>query len=528
MFLSKYFLVLFLTFFVLSITILNQGCKKIGNREELMVSEGNIEEFLKLPANSSLELKVVLADLRRQLSRQNFAAQFVQWHGQPQWSKAIKLHGKGGFFSLLIPCIKTNKVTTFIVASQKLGGGILFELHRRSSLDNKIPEYSYIGLNPNKVKNYFSLLELNLQGKELPSQSGSTASSVNDECFYTWWQWEICPMTLTKGEVDTLTPTNNAVAIIQYCWVEHTYEWPDCEPGTGNPSGGGGGGGCTNCPQPPDCLNPYWYSFVPVEDPCDDNPPNPPTLTPCERVILGCQKASALFKASQQPNMAARKAEITSQFFPNIERCFWFGKNLSTDLILTTTNILPGPAGNNITVTPYPPSSLGQLLTYGAAHTHTDSGYSAPSPGDIYNFRWVNSINSNFWDYFNFSSGQNEYAFIVTDTVLFRNFGLNWSPDVYFDDSTGDWKEDTEIFIAKQNAFDYFVEVMNKTEDEAFELAQAFIARKYQTGLTIAKMDAQGNFKPIFVNEISDSSNPSNKTYQQTIICNLNFIVIEL
>jgi len=51
MFLSKYFLVLFLTFFVLSITILNQGCKKIGNREELMVSEGNIEEFLKLPAN---------------------------------------------------------------------------------------------------------------------------------------------------------------------------------------------------------------------------------------------------------------------------------------------------------------------------------------------------------------------------------------------------------------------------------------------------------------------------------------------
>jgi|GEM_PF-7114777 len=55
---------------------------------------------------------------------------------------------------------------------------------------------------------------------------------------------------------------------------------------------------------------------------------------------------------------------------------------------------------------------------------------------------------------------------------------LMMSPDVYFDDSTGDWKEGTEIFIAKQNAFDYFVEVMNKTEDEAFELAQAFIARK--------------------------------------------------
>lgn len=306
------------------------------------------------------------------------------------------------------------------------------------------------------------------------------------------------------------------------CETIRCFNQDEGPPGGGNPPGGGQGGGGQGGGGnpgggPPNCGQVFY-----LVNPCGPPPPNPP-LTPCQRAFQACQIATDIFRRQE---MQSRKAEMTANFLPNREKCFWFGKANVGDTAYTTTNIVTGDTGTSITVTPFPPSTLGQLaITYGAAHAHTTEHFPAPSPGDMYNYAWITSQNPNF-KFFTFSPGQSDYAFVISDSISLRNFALNWLPTIYLDSATGDWKENTEIFEKSDVVFRYFIDI-GKTEDEAMELAQAFIAYQYQTGIAIAKMDAQGNFKPIFVKEMPDPLDPSKKIYLQTTVCNLNTIIIE-
>ncbi|EIA09160.1 hypothetical protein [Flavobacterium frigoris] len=64
--------------------------------------------------------------------------------------------------------------------------------------------------------------------------------------------------------------------------------------------------------------------------------------------------------------------------------------------------------------------------------------------------------------------------------------------------------------------------LVGKSDDEAFEIALAFVLQNHNIGITLNKMDNNGNFIPIFVNSYLDLSDPTKTIYTKTTNCNLN------
>ncbi|QQV03645.1 MULTISPECIES: hypothetical protein [Chryseobacterium] len=61
---------------------------------------------------------------------------------------------------------------------------------------------------------------------------------------------------------------------------------------------------------------------------------------------------------------------------------------------------------------------------------------------------------------------------------------------------------------------------MGKSKNESFELATAYILKKYNSGVCLSKRDANGDFKPIFIEEQRDPNNSKKKIYNRTENCN--------
>lgn len=507
------------------ISIFYSSCTKFDSNSNNLDSQSSSEIFLKTNYNVSPELKLVLNELRNQLNKNDFASQFIGWHGLPKWGKAIKLNKNENNYSILIiPTFKNAEIASFIAASIFSDGKVKFELHRQTSIINNIPEYSYVGIDRGFSIKIFSILNFSdkEEFKSTMINSGSNSNSyVNNECQDCWFEYEICSNNASFIK-DSITQ-NSAPVPAPYCWYEHCYTWPGCDPtggGSEPPPTGGGGGGCSNCPPPPDCPDPLWYSFVPIENPCDNEPPTPTIhLTPCELAVIGCLNATNIFNQQAIQN---RKLEATTGIqTATKEKMFIIGKTSPQDVNFTPSIVVEGPDLVNV------PASWPGLYVYGGAHTHTPEGFNAPSAGDVYLFMQNYANNSSFEYLYTFAQGQNDYVFTITSPVKFANFTVNWPATTYFDPSTGDWKVGHEIFEKSDEVYKYFRNE-GKTEDEAFELAQAFIANKYQMGFALSKRDNNGNFKPIYVKEIPDPANPNKKIYQQTIECNLNKIITEL
>jgi hypothetical protein len=64
--------------------------------------------------------------------------------------------------------------------------------------------------------------------------------------------------------------------------------------------------------------------------------------------------------------------------------------------------------------------------------------------------------------------------------------------------------------------------LVGKSDDEAFEIALAFVLQNHNIGITLNKMDSNGNFTPIFVNSYIELSDPTKTIYTKTTNCNLN------
>lgn len=140
-----------------------------------------------------------------------------------------------------------------------------------------------------------------------------------------------------------------------------------------------------------------------------------------------------------------------------------------------------------------------------------------------------NYINNSFDYFYNNAASGAVYACVITNQANFDQFPLSYPPSQYFDSVNNGWNPTSTIGKTFELVRDYFVNVIHKTDEEATELAQAFVIGEYKLGMGISKKDSNGNFQPIFVEEISTNIPTGNplfpfitiKTYQQTPNCNL-------
>ena len=314
---------------------------------------------------------------------------------------------------------------------------------------------------------------------------------------------------------------------------------PGTEPG--NPQGGGGGnpgdGGtycievsyrCTNCQATYSSISgigndckPFpmitivnYYACRLACNPGGGVVVSPPKQTPCENIVTENTKAKEFIEKAKATE---KKTEITSTLSTDTEeKSFSYGvDNAGQEQV---TNVRIGTNGNAVDVDVTNPN----FTIRGGAHTHTKEVYNVPSVGDLYNFFSANSTNSNFDFYHTFAQDSNDYVFTIANQTKFDAFTTNYPKATYQDGPK--WKKDTTI----ANDFYYIIEQqtkIGKTDDEAYDLAMAFVLQKYGTGIAISKKDSTGNYKPLFVKENSfplaiGTTIVILKTYEKTADCN--------
>ena len=152
--------------FVTFLTLLFSSCKKqLTDQTGIDSTSPQIEAFLKLPESPSPELKIITGNLRKELIKNNFIPDFLNWHGQPLWDKAIDVKVNADNFSLYIPTKKENadNISTYFIATYRKGH-VLYEMHRRSSLNTNTKEptiFNYTKRDFAKTLAYFDDIILN-------------------------------------------------------------------------------------------------------------------------------------------------------------------------------------------------------------------------------------------------------------------------------------------------------------------------------------------------------------------------------
>ncbi|MBK7883166.1 MAG: hypothetical protein IPJ81_04695 [Chitinophagaceae bacterium] len=201
-----------------------QSCKKVNASDDQI--SASAEKFLFLLPGTNPELKPVVDNLRQQFQKNNFAADFLAWHGQPVWNQAVKIKSNNtNNVILLIPTKKENAVTAFIEVMYNKEK-FFYGLHRKSSVANKIKEFSNIGFDEAAVKWFMDYFDIKLS-------TNTTANKTNlIDPPYCWF--ESCGN--GGGYSKTGTASANPVPN-QPCWIQH------CENGVDNGGGNGGSGG---------------------------------------------------------------------------------------------------------------------------------------------------------------------------------------------------------------------------------------------------------------------------------------------
>ena len=287
----------------------------------------------------------------------------------------------------------------------------------------------------------------------------------------------------------------------------------------GDQTGGGGesGSGYWDCPEPGIPSGP----LSPNEDfgtgECNWIPTEPNEgnfETPCEKITASNTVAREFIS---KPKASTRKTEITATLSTDSEeKGFSYGVDSSGNEQVTGVKI--GVGGNAVDVEVTNPS----FTIIGVAHTHTPSVYNVPSVGDLYNMYKARSENPNFNFYHTFAEGGNDYVFTIVDLAKFNVFDSNFPKAMYLDGAK--WKDGTSI----GNDFKYIKDQQiksGKTDDEAFDMAMAFVLKKYGTGIAMSKKDASGNYEPFFVKEqavpfVTSTGTIFVKIYTKTTDCN--------
>ena len=282
--------------------------------------------------------------------------------------------------------------------------------------------------------------------------------------------------------------------------------------GGGGSNGNGGGGGSSTPSDEPCTLEPEtFYRLAPG---CDDGN-EPIDINPCENLALENTTLKALTK---KPLFQNRFTEISTNISTNtVEKAFSFGVSASVSTNETVTPVNIGDEKNVDIHASYPGMNI-----YGAVHTHPrkNADYKSFSFKDLFTFSEGNKANSKFKHFLIKAYDGSVYSLSITNQAVFTAFFKNHlesyylTPENTHDISTDMGKDITNVIRVFMNK--------GKSKDQAYELALAYVMNKHNMGMAISKMDTNGNFIPIFVNELTpDPKKPKRKSYEQTEDCNL-------
>ncbi|MGV0978988.1 hypothetical protein [Empedobacter falsenii] len=212
--------------------------------------------------------------------------------------------------------------------------------------------------------------------------------------------------------------------------------------------------------------------------------------TPCEQTTLNNYQAKAItnndtFKTTLNELLAT----ITTD---NMEKSFSFGQDENGNY--KVTNIRVAAAGNSVAISVTSPT----ISLQAGVHTHHKDLFDAFSVGDIYGFSQGNKINPVFEYFYVYSKG-GAYVFNISNQAQFDDFSTKYPASQYLD-TTGDWKEGTTLYNDLWISYEQFLK-SGLDKDEAYERAFAYMIKKHGMGITMSKQDANGDFKPIYVDK---------------------------
>ncbi|MCT3650027.1 hypothetical protein HZQ44_18460, partial [Elizabethkingia anophelis] len=223
---------------------------------------------------------------------------------------------------------------------------------------------------------------------------------------------------------------------------------------------------------------------------CNPPPPNGggtphAQQDPCSKAKAPAEKATKDYKSS-----AVQAAKTATQNAYNNDPAG--AKNEHVTMIHSENgNLVKGETyhGNSGSVT-----GMANSSTVGDIHNHNDD--LPPSPGDVYSLMEMANYFQNYRTKFVYTQQGTEYALVVTDIEALRNFLKMYPPNR----SIRNGRPMTN-FPANMNIEynDIAFDINDSYNKDSFEVALPYILDKYNAGVSLTKMDGNGNFKKINV-----------------------------
>jgi uncharacterized membrane protein YgcG len=556
-----------LTFALLGLLVY-VSCKKTDYQQKAQTTLNSIEEkFFNTHRTSDPTEKALVDYLKRQNEKLHFVEKTVKQIGFPRWDKAIvkgKLNSSGRSSSIdssttfYIPFVRDseNYVNASLIIkaipsdtsfSYRCDWQYSYKQNNANSHTDSAEYYAIFFMVLDKTvfgHTRFDITDQNLfkQNGKLPlrirlynSQSSGRSSLVEpvDFCEDVTITFQDCPYIAMYGQCygpggacDNCPLCTGSISYT-YCWTE----WIETGGGGGGSTGGGstgGGGGsggsgggdgtpppCPGMPvarmQVPEGCSPGWQ-------PSGGGGGSTTPPDPCSTAQNAAKKMDTLFFKSRADSMLGTIPNLTTE---TKEKGFAIIKKLRINPYdVTDTTIskyycyspISTGTDSNIVIS----FSTGVLEHIAASlHTHPPTGYAAHSAKDIYDFLEGRvGEESHFIGTFVAAANGSQYALTITDASQASAFLA--TKNQYLQGTK--WNEESDIGKAYNKAYEYFLEKYKGDANQknlAYEMAMAAVLKQFNTGFTVNKKDAAGNFKPIVVNTTQDPRKPKRTIYTQ-------------
>lgn len=183
---------------------------------------------------------------------------------------------------------------------------------------------------------------------------------------------------------------------------------------------------------------------------------------------------------------------------------------------------------------PYTQNYAGQVIIYAPtngdyianAHSHSEGGSPPPSPADFY-AAMGNAVNyTTFSTSFIYASDGSVYAIMVNNRQNAQNFLANYPRSTNLSANGKEIIGNSTMAIKFNEILNGFVQgrfpnYSGNSQKDGLETALAWVLNKYNSGMSIAKMDDNGNFKALTAKSFNhyDAAGQQNVTAYKTETC---------
>ncbi len=138
----------------------------------------------------------------------------------------------------------------------------------------------------------------------------------------------------------------------------------------------------------------------------------------------------------------------------------------------------------------------------GDLHNHPNNN--PPSPGDLYSLINARNQFSNYNTRYVVTQDGTTYALVVTDPSAMNTFLQNYPPSITPNPDGGNYVN------FPQSIFDEWADLKNTFSESG---ALGFILNKYNSGITLTKMDGAGNFRAVNITTTQNADGTTNYNY---------------